>query len=49
MEFLGAEFGFDHVARRVLCLGYVLDHITKAIMIGSRPGNELDMDVFEQR
>lgn len=47
MEFLGAEFDFDHVARRVRCVGHVLNLVAKAIMIGGGSGNEPDMDVFE--
>lgn len=34
VEFLGAEFVFGHVARRVRCVGHALNSVAKAIMIG---------------
>ena len=49
MEFLGDEFDFNHVVRRVRCVGHVLNLVAKAIMIGSGSRNEPDMDVFEQQ
>lgn len=49
MEFLGAEFGFDHISRRVRCAGHILNLVAKAIMIGGGSNNEPDMDVFEQQ
>lgn len=49
MEYLATEFDFDHTARRVRCVGHVLNLVAKAIMIGGRSGNEPDMDVFKQQ
>jgi len=49
MEFLGDEFDFNHVVRRVRCVGHVLNLVAKAIMIGGGSRNEPDMDVFEQQ
>jgi hypothetical protein len=48
MELLNAEFDFDHVARRVRCVGHITNLVAKAIMIGGGSGNEPDMEVFEQ-
>lgn len=49
IEYLAAEFDFDHTARRVRCAGYVLNLVAKAIMIGGGSGHEPDIDVFEQQ
>lgn len=45
MEWLGLEFGFDGVKRRVRCVGHIINLVAKAVMIGS---SNKDLEVFEQ-
>lgn len=44
MEWLAAEFGFNHRHRRVRCVGHVINLVDKAVIIGT--GDPLD--IFEQ-
>lgn len=44
MEWLAADFGFNHRHRRVRCVGHVINLVVKAIMIGTGD----PVDIFEQ-